>query len=59
MVNVGPCPPGTRIRQVQGFVNVEEWGTILMEVDGEHGKHIMLLRETLIVFYINVNLFSL
>ena len=39
MVNVGPCPPGTRIRQVQGFVNVEEWGTVLLEVDGEHGEH--------------------
>ena len=59
MVNVEPCPPGTRIRQVQGFVNVEEWGTVLVEVDREHGKHIMHLHETLIVPDINVNLFSL
>ena len=59
MVNVEPCPPGTRIRQVQGFVDVQEWGTLLLEVDGEDGKHIMQLRETLIVPDINVNLFSL
>ena len=49
MVNIEPCPPGTRIRQVQGFVDVKEWGTVLLEVDGEHGKHVMQLRETLIV----------
>ena len=59
MVNIEPCPPGTRIRQVQGFVDVLEWGTVLLEVDGEHGKHVMHLRETLIVPDINVNLFSL
>ena len=59
MVDVEPCPPGTRIRQVQGFVNVEKWGSVLLEVDGERGKHIMQLCETLIVLDINVNLFSL
>ena len=59
MVNVEPCPSGTRIRQVQGFVDVQEWGTVLLEVDGEDGKHIMQLRETLIVPDINVNLFTL
>ena len=58
MVNVEPCPPGTRIRQVQGFANVKEWGIFFLEVDGKHGKHIMQLRETLIVPDINVNLFS-
>ena len=59
MFNVEPCPPGTRIRQVHGFVGVKEWGTVLLEVDGEHGKHVIQLRETLIVPSINVNLFSL
>ena len=59
MVNIEPCPPGTCIRQVQGFVEVHEWGTVLLEVDGEHGKHVMQLRETLIVPDISVNLFSL
>ena len=39
-------------------MNVKEWGTVLLEVDGENGKHIMQLRETLIVPDINVNLFS-
>ena len=58
MVNVEPYPPGTRIRRVQGFVDVKEWGTILLEVDGEDGKHIMQLRETFVPD-INVNLFSL
>ena len=59
MIDVGPCPPGTRIRQVQGVVDVAEWGTVLIEVDGADGKHIMKLSETLIVPSINVNLFSL
>ena len=59
MVDVKPCPAGTKIRQVQGVVNVEEWGTVLLEVDGANGKHIMRLSETLIVPNINVNLFSL
>ena len=59
MIDVKPCPPGTRIRQVQGVVNVQEWGTVLLEVDGANGKHIVKLCETLIVPSINVNLFSL
>ena len=59
MIDVKPCPAGTRIRQVQGVVDVAEWGTVLLEVDGEHGKHVMKLSETLIVPDINVNLFSL
>ena len=59
MVKVEPCPPRTRIRQVQGFVDVQEWGTVLLEVDGEDDKHIIQLRETLIVPDINVNLFTL
>ena len=59
MVDVKPCPAGTRIRQVQGVVNVRDLGTVLVEVDGANGKHIVKLRETLIVPNINVNLFSL
>ena len=59
MVDDRPCPAGTRIRQVKGVVDVAEWGTVLIEVDGEHGKHTMRLSETLIVPDINVNLFSL
>ena len=38
---------------------MEEWGTLLLEVDGANGKHIMRLSETLIVPNINVNLISL
>ena len=59
MIEVRKCPPGTKIRQVQGVVKVVEWGTVLLEVDGADGKHIMKLQETLIVPNINVNLFSL
>ena len=59
MINVEKCPPGTKIRQVQGVVDVQEWGTVLLEVDGANGKRIMRLHETLIVPSINVNLFSL
>ena len=59
MIDVKPCPLGTKIRQVQGVVNVKEWGTVLLEVDGAHGKHVMKLSETLIVPSISVNLFSL
>ena len=59
MVDVKPCPAGTRIRQVQGVINVKDWGTVLLEVDGANGKHIVKLREMLIVPNINVNLFSL
>ena len=59
MINVEKCPPCTKIRQVQGTVDVQEWGTVLLEVDGADGKRIMRLHETLIVPSINVNLFSL
>ena len=59
MINVTKCPPGTKIRQVQGSVVVEEWGTVLLEVDGPGGKHVIKLEETLIVPEITVNLFSL
>ena len=59
MVDVKPCPAGTKIRQVQGVVNVKEWGTVLLEVEGASDKHIIKLCETLIVPSINVNLFSL
>ena len=27
MINVEKCPPDTKIRQVQGVVDVQEWGT--------------------------------
>ena len=59
MVNVTKCPPGTKIRQVQGVVEVKEWGTVLLQVDGADGKRTIKLEETLIVPDIKVNLFSL
>ena len=59
MVNVSKCPAGTALRQVQGTVNVEEWGTILLEVDSHEGKRVIKLERTLIVPGITVNLFSL
>ena len=59
MINVTKCPPGTTIRQVQGTVDVEEWGTVLLQVDGQNGKKTIRLDETLIVPGITVNLFSL
>ena len=59
LINDEKCPPGTKIRQVQGVVEVQEWGTVLLEVDGDNGKRIMKLHQTLIVPNINVNLFSL
>ena len=34
MINVCKCPPGTKIRQVQGTAVVEEWGSVLLQVDG-------------------------
>ena len=59
MINVTQCPPGTTIRQVQGTVDVEEWGSVLLQVDGSEGKRVIRLDETLIVPGIRVNLFSL
>ena len=59
MINVTKCPPGTKIRQVQGTVDVEEWGSVLMEVDGHGGKNFIRLDETLIVPTVTINLFSL
>ena len=59
MINVTKCPPGTTIRQVHGTVDVEEWGSVLLQVDGEDWKKTIRLDETLIVSGITVNLFSL
>ena len=59
MINVTKCPPETTIRQVQGTVDVEEWGSVLLQVDGQDGKKTIRLDETLIVPGITVNLFSL
>ena len=59
MINVTKCPPGTTIRQVQGIVGVEEWGTVLLQVDGQDGKRVIKLEQTLIVPGISVNLFSM
>ena len=59
MINVTKCPPGTTIRQVQGTVEVDEWGSVLLQVDGQDGKKTIRLDETLIVPGITVNLFSL
>ena len=44
---------------MQGVVEVHEWGTVLLEVDGADGKRIIKLHQTLIVPNINSNLFSL
>ena len=59
MIDVENCPPGTKIRQVEGVVDVKKWGTILLEVDGANGKRIMRLHENLIISSIKVNVFSL
>ena len=59
MVNVSKSPPGTTLRQVQGTVNVKEWGTVLLEVDSHEGNRVIKLERTLIVPRITVNLFSL
>ena len=52
-------PPGTKIRQVQGTIVVEKWGSVLLRVDGVDEKHTIRLDETLIIPGISVNLFSL
>ena len=44
MIDVMKCPPGTTIRQVQGTVDVKEWGSVLLQVDGQDGKK--LIRQT-------------
>ena len=59
MINVTKCPPGTTIRRVQGTEDVEKWGSVLLQVDGQNGKKTIRLDETLIVPGITVNLFSL
>ena len=51
------CPPGTTIRQVQGTVDEDEEGSVLLQVDGSKGRRIIRLDETLIVP--GINLFSL
>ena len=51
------CPPGTTIRQVQGTVDVEERGSVLLQVDGQDGKNLIRLDQTLIVPGITVKLF--
>ena len=50
MIDVENCPLGTKIRQIQGVVDVKESGTMLLEVDGANGKRIMKLNKNLIVF---------
>ena len=59
MLNVEKCPPGTKIRQVHRVVDIHDWETLLLEVDGVDGKRIKKLHESLIVLNINANLFSL
>ena len=59
MINVRKCPPGTKIRQVQGTIAVEQWGSVLLQVDGADGKKTIRLDETLIIPGISVNLVSL
>ena len=55
MIEVTKCPPGTKIRQVHG----QEWGTVLLQVDGEEGKRVIRLEQTLIIPNISVNIFFL
>ena len=38
---------------------VEQWGSVLLQVDGAKGKKIIRLDETLIIPGISVNFFSL
>ena len=59
MIDVTKCPAGMRIQQVQGIVDVKEWGTVLLRVDGADGKRIIQLKQTLIIPDIKVNLFSI
>ena len=59
MLDIHDCPEGMEINQVKGVVKVRQWGSVLWEVDGERGKHVIKLSETLIVPGIKVNLFSL
>ena len=59
MIRVTKCPPRTKIRQVHGLVNVQEWGNVQLQVDGEEGKLVIRLEQILIIPNISVNLFSL
>ena len=52
-------PKGMKINFVQGVVKVKQWESILLEVDGDSGKRIIKLSQTLIVPSIRVNIFSL
>ena len=57
--DVQNCPEGMQINQVQGVVKVKQWGSVLLEVDGDSGKRVIKMSQTLIVPGIRVNLFSL
>ena len=59
MFDIHDCPDGMKINRVKGVVEVRQWGSVLSKVDGERGKHVIKLSETLIVPEIKVNLFSL
>ena len=59
MIDVTKCPPGTKIKKFQESVDVKEWGTLLLQVDGEKEKRVMKLEHTLIVPNISVNIFFL
>ena len=59
MFDIQNCPEGMKIHQVEGILKVQQWGSILLEVDGHSGKRVIKLSQTLVVPGIRVNLFSL
>ena len=59
MFDIQACPPGMQISQVQGVIKVQQWGSVLLEVDGHSGKSVIKLSQTLVVPEIRVNLLSL
>ena len=59
MFDIQDCPVGMQINQVQGIIKVQQWGSVLLEVNGHSGKSVVKLSQTLVVPGIRVNLFSL
>ena len=54
-----PLPGPFIISQVQGTVAVTHWGTVVLEVDGEHGKQKLMLTEVLLIQGMDFNIVSL
>ena len=59
MFDIHDCLVGMEISQVQGVVKVQQWGTVMLEVEGDSRKRVIKLAQTLIVPGIRVNLFLL